>query len=200
MDLSDNFMRVGISESDDIAFDIETQSTFKSQIRENQYFDNINNQAKKHYFNPAFNKQPKEELTKYMQLKQSTGYFKFPNRKIKTFNELDEAYYEHTQTPEKRFEDLAQYKYKNFKNVYNFPYESVKKDNDSFKYTKNNISSFMANGLPDIYNENWVGDTISDYEKSILGKNTVPNDAYRYRIDNSLTNPEKNKLSFQKYV
>jgi hypothetical protein len=28
----------------------------------------------------------------------------------------------------------------------------------------------MAEGLPDIYNENWVGDTITDYERNILQK------------------------------
>jgi hypothetical protein len=202
MDLSDNFRRIGLHQDKDkdIAFDIETQSTFYSQMRENDYFDTINKNNKKHYFNQSFLKYPKTEYNQYRDLKQSHGYFHFPNRKIKTFNQLDELYYEHTQTPEKRFEDLAQYKYKNLKNVYNFPYESVKKDNDSFKYTKNNISSFMAEGLPDIYNENWVGDTITDYERNILQKQSVSNDSYRFRIDSSLTNPERNKLSFQKYV
>ncbi len=51
-------------------------------------------------------------------------------------------------------------------------------------------TSFKASELPGPYNEYWVSDD---------NKNTA-NNAYRFRIDNAITDPSKKKMYFQKYV
>jgi hypothetical protein len=202
MDLTDNNMRVGVGlhNDEDIAFDMESQSTFYARMKENDYFDQLQKNKEENRFNQSFMKFQINEYDKYMNIRQSSGHFQFPDRKIKSFVELDNEYYEHTQIPERRFEQLAQKKYNNFVNVYNFPYEGVKKDNQAIQYLPKSVSTFVTSELPGPNNVNWVSDRLSIDEKQIIGREVQDNSNYRYRIDSSLTNPEKNKLYFQKYV
>lgn len=200
MDLTDNNMKIGSQTEDDIAFDMETQSTFYSRMKENDYFDQLQKNKEENKFNQSFMKFQIDQFDKYNDIRQSKGHFQFPDRKIKTFVELDTEYYEHTQIPEKRFEQLARKKYNNLTNVYNFPYQAAKKNNQTIQYLPNSISTFTTSGLPGPNNENWVSDRLSIYEKKILGQDTQDINTYRYRIDNTLTNPEKNKPYFQNYV
>jgi hypothetical protein len=139
MDLSDNLMKLGYNYEDDIAFDIETQSTFKSQVRENEYFDSIRNSRK--------------QVTTYV--KSSEFPVNFPDRSNKSFNELDQAF---KQGPNKDFDQIAKKKYENLFHIYRFPYEAAKKQNDLTLLTKNTGTSFTVSGLSDVQNENWLGD------------------------------------------
>lgn len=199
MDLTDNNMRIRVLD-EDIAFDMETQSTFYSRMKENDYFDQLKKNQEENRFNQSFMKFQVDEYDKYMNIKQSKGHFQFPDRKIKSFVELDNEYYENTQIPERRFEQLAKKKYNNFVNVYNFPYESIQKDNQTIQYLPKSVSTFVARDLPGPNNVNWVSDRLSIYEKEILGQDVQDKSNYRYRIDNTLTNPDKNKVYFQNYV
>lgn len=199
MDLTDNNMRIRVLD-EDIAFDMETQSTFYSRMKENDYFDQLQKNKEENRFNQSFMKFQIDQFDKYNNIRQSKGHFQFPDRKIKSFVELDNEYYENTQIPERRFEQLAKKKYNNFVNVYNFPYESIQKDNQTIQYLPKSVSTFVARDLPGPNNVNWVSDRLSIYEKQILGQDTQDTSTYRYRIDNTLTNPDKNKVYFQNYV
>ena len=145
MDLRDNLMKLGYNnnqiyeDDNDIVFDMETQSTFKSQIRENQYFDSIRNARK--------------QVTTYV--KSSEFPVNFPDRRNKSFIELDEAF---KQGPNKDYEQIAKKKYDNLFNIYRFPYEAAKKQNDLTMLNKNTVKSFQVSNLSSVQNENWAAD------------------------------------------
>ncbi len=194
MDLSYNYFNIK-DEDDGFAFDIETQSTFASQIKENQYFDSI---QKIRQLN--ITRGPKEEMEKYMKNRlQNNKHFTFPNRQIKNFNELDSDYYDQTQQTDKNFEYIAEKKYRNLHHLYNFPYENAKSQNEYEKQNSKNIYSFKAENIPGPYNDYWISDDLSNQERIILG-NKIQNDSYRFKIDSSIIDAQKRKLYFQKYV
>ena len=105
----------------------QNESTFEERLEENKHFDEINQYRKKHQYN--FSKQietfPKSEYDKLIKLQRSKfsnnnntnnkdfPYFSFPDRKLKSFVELDNDYNNNTQIPDRRFERLAEKKTKN---------------------------------------------------------------------------------------
>lgn len=196
MDLSDNYFKIHKNnDNDDFAFDIETQSTFASQLKENEYYDMI---QKIKQLN--ITRGPKVETEKYMKIRlQNNKHFSFPNRQIKNFNELDSEYYDQTQKTNKDFEKIAQKKYENIYNLYRAPYENAILQNKLQEQSSKNVYSFKAENMPGPYNDYWISDELSQQERLILGSNNR-NDSYRFRINESIIDPQKRKLFFQKYV
>ena len=184
MDLSDNYFRIDQIDNDDIAFDIETQSTFVAQIRENDFFDKINPRNIH-----SLQRYSKPEFEMYQTKLNNAAHFTFPDRSIKKFNQLDDEYYENTQQPDKRFEHTAQQKYQKLVNIYRFPYETVTEQNRKIASIPKQ-QSFPVENVSGPYNTNWIAD--SDMKDD--------NNAYRFRIDNAITDPSKKKMYFQKYV
>jgi hypothetical protein len=200
MDLSNNYFNIKYEnenkdDNDDFAFDIETQSTFASQLKENEYYDMIHKIKQLN-----ITRGPKEETEKYMKNRlQNNKHFTFPDRQIRNFNELDSDYYDQTQKTNREFEHIAKKKYQNIHNLYNFPYENAKSQNEYQQQNNKNIYSFMAENIPGPYNDYWISDDLSSQERTILG-GKIPNNAYRLKIDSSIIDPQKRKLFFQKYV
>jgi hypothetical protein len=165
----------------------EFGSTFEERQEENEYFDAINAYRKQHQHN--FSRQiynfPKDEYNKYIFLQQSRGHFTFPDRKPKSFDQLDREYYSKTQMPDQRFENLAGQKYKNVYTMYNLPYQFIKNQStdDTIQYNNKNIQYYTADKPAGPINENWVVD--DSQERMAVGEKPR-NDAYRLKIDGSL--------------
>ena len=60
-------------------------------------------------------------------------YFSFPDRKLKSFVELDDVYNNNI-ILDKRFEKLTEQKIKNVYSMFNLPYESIKEQNKQFQF------------------------------------------------------------------
>lgn len=194
MDLSDNYFK-NEDDNEDFVFDIETQSTFAAQLKENEYYDTIHKIKQLN-----ITRGPKEEMEKYMKIRlQNNKHFTFPNRQIRNFNELDSDYYDQTQKTNRDFEQIAEKKYQNLHNLYRTPYENAKSQNEYQEKNNKNINSFMPENLPGPYNDYWISDDLSSQERMILG-GKITNDSYRFKIDSSIIDPQKRKLFFQKYV
>ncbi len=184
---------------EDLEFDIDTQSNFAVQEQQNRYSDSINEYKKyhNHQFNQQFGKFPVNDYQKYMDLKQSRGHFIFPERKLKTFNELDNEYYAKTQRPMKDYEKTASKKYDLLKHVYNFPYQSSLYQDDERILSDKLKVRYIADNPAGPYNENWVTD--DSEERKIVGamrQNTSEWD----RIDGGLDSKDRNKPIFREYA
>ena len=151
----------------------QNETTFEERLEENKHFDEINQYRKKHQYN--FSRQietfPKSDYNKLIQLQKNKfsnsnnnnntnkdfPYFSFPDRKLKSFVELDDDYNTNTQIPDRRFERLADKKYKNVHSMFNLPYESIKEQNKQFQFetrTTNNKQTFYMNNPNSPYNQN----------------------------------------------
>ncbi len=191
MDLNNNYFRVNQIKNEneneaeeDEVFDLETQSTFAAQMRENDFFDQINPRNLH-----SLQRYSKEEFDMYQQRLNNAAHFSFPDRSIKKFDQLDAEYYENTQQPDKRFEHIAEKKYQKLVNVYKFPYQTVSEQNRRIQQTPQPPTLRIEN-VSGPYNDYWVSD--NDMKDD--------NNAYRFRIDNAILDPSKKKLYFQKYV
>jgi len=183
----------------DLDSHIEFASTFDERLDENKYFDNINSYKKvhQHNFSSQIHTFPKEEYNKYIQLQQNRNHFTFPERKLKSFVDLDKEYYIQTQIPEKRFEKLAQNKYNQMYTMFKFPYDSIKQENESYITEKNTRVQFYTSDKPaGPQNESWVTD--DSEERAAVGAPKV-DDSYRFQIDSSLIDPavKKTKIVFR---
>ena len=182
MDLNDNYFRIQ-PDDNDTGFDMETQSTFAAQIRENDFFDKINPRNQH-----SLQRYSKQEFEMYKHKLNNAAHFTFPDRSIKNFNELDDEYYENTQQPDKRFEHTAQQKYQKLVNIYSFPYDTIKEQNRKMEMAPKPPSMKVEN-VSGPYNTSWISD--NDMKDD--------NNAYRFRIDNAITDPSKKKIYFKKY-
>jgi hypothetical protein len=148
----------------------QNETTFEERLEENKYFDEINQYRKKHQYN--FSKQietfPKSDYDKLIQLQKNKfsnnnntnnnlPYFSFPDRKLKSFIELDDIYNNNTQIPDKRFQKLTQQKIKNIYSMFNLPYQSIQEQNKQFQFqtqTTNNKQTFYLGNPSNPYNQN----------------------------------------------
>lgn len=144
----------------------QNETTFIERLEENKYFDEINQYRKKHQYN--FSKQietfPKSDYDKLIQLQRSKfsnnsslPYFSFPDRKLKSFIELDDVYNNNSQIPDKRFERLIEQKTKNVYSMFNLPYQSILEQNKQFQFereTTNNKQTFYLGNPGNPYNQN----------------------------------------------
>jgi hypothetical protein len=152
----------------------QNETTFEERLEENKYFDEINQYRKKHQYN--FSKQietfPKSDYDKLIQLQKnkfsnnnnnntnnSLPYFSFPDRKLKSFVELDDIYNNNnnSQISDKRFEKLTQQKFKNVYSIFNLPYQSIQEQNKQFQFerqTTNNKQTFYLGNPSNPYNQN----------------------------------------------
>jgi len=145
----------------------QNETTFEERLEENKHFDEINQYRKKHQYN--FSRQietfPKSEYDKLMRLQRNKfsnnsnnnlPYFSFPDRKLKSFVELDDVYNNNI-ILDKRFEKLTEQKIKNVYSMFNLPYETVKEQNKQFQFerqTTNNKQTFYINNPSSPYNQN----------------------------------------------
>ena len=146
--------------------ELQNETTFEERLEENKHFDEINQYRKKHQYN--FSKQietfPKSEYDKLIQLQKnkfsnnsSLPYFSFPDRKLKSFIELDDVYNNNSQIPDKRFERLTEQKTKNVYSMFNLPYQSILEQNKQFQFereTTNNKQTFYLGNQGNPYNQN----------------------------------------------
>jgi hypothetical protein len=186
----------------DLDSHIEFASTFDERLEENKFFDNLNLYKKNHQhnFSSQIHSFPKEEYHKYLELQRNKNHFAFPERKLKSFVELDREYYIQTQIPEKRFEKLAETKYNKMYTMFQFPYNSSKQQNEEYITEKNTkIQFYTADKPAGPQNENWV--TNDSQERAMVGANKV-DDSYRFQIDSSLidSNVKNTKIVFKNYA
>ena len=150
----------------------QNETTFEERLEENKYFDEINQYRKKHQYN--FSRQietfPKSEYDKLIKLQKNKfsnsnnnnnnnsklPYFSFPDRKLKSFVELDDVYNSNI-ILDKRFEKLTEEKHKNVYSMFNLPYETIKEQNKQFEIetkTNKNKQTFYMNNPSSPYNQN----------------------------------------------
>jgi hypothetical protein len=144
----------------------QNETTFEERLEENKYFDEINQYRKNHQYN--FSKQiqtfPKSDYDKLIQLQKNKfsnnnsnlPYFSFPDRKLKSFVELDDIY-NNNQILDKRFEKLKEQKHKNVYSMFNLPYETIKEQNKQFQFetkTNKHKKTFYMKNPSSPYNQN----------------------------------------------
>jgi hypothetical protein len=165
---------------------IDFGSTFEERLEENKFFDSINEYKKyqQHNFSKQIYDFPKDQYNKYVFLQQSRDHFQFPDRKIKSFVELDREYYSKTQLPDARYDRIAESKYKNVYTMYNLPYQFIQNQNESIEMGKQKRIQYYTSDKPaGPNNENWVTD--DSQERQRIGE-PPQRDAYRFKIDSSL--------------
>jgi len=177
-------------------------STFDERLDENRYFDSINSYRSKHQHN--FSNQiytfPKDEYNKFVQLQKNKNHPIFPERKLKTFDQLDQEYFLQSQIPERRFEKRALNTYKQMYSMFSLPYNSAIEQNNDYINEKNiKIQYYTSDKPAGPQNENWVTD--DSQERAIIGAPKV-NDSYRFQIDSSLIDStiKKTKIVFKNYA
>jgi hypothetical protein len=165
---------------------IDFGSTFEERLEENKFFDSINEYKKyqQHNFSKQIYDFPKDQYNKYVFLQQSRDHFQFPDRKIKSFVELDQEYYSKTQLPDARYDRIAESKYKNVYTMYKLPYQFIQNQNESIEMGKQKQIQYYTSDKPaGPNNENWVTD--DSQERQRIGE-PPQRDAYRFKIDSSL--------------
>jgi hypothetical protein len=177
-------------------------STFDERLAENRYFDSINSyrSTHQHNFSNQIHTFPKNEYNKFVQLQRNKNHPLFPDRKLKSFTQLDQEYFLQTQIPERRFEKLAQNSYKQMYSMFSLPYNSViEQDKDSINEKNIKVQFYTSDKPAGPQNENWVTD--DSQERARIGAPKV-NDSYRFQIDSSLIDSaiKKNKIVFKNYA
>jgi hypothetical protein len=121
-------------------------STFDERLAENRYFDSINSYRSKHQYNLSnqIYTFPKDQYNKFVQLQKNRNHPLFPDRKLKSFEQLDQEYFLQTQIPERRFEKRAQNTYKQMNSMFSLPYNSVIEQNNDSINEKNVKVQFFA--------------------------------------------------------
>ena len=181
---------------------VDFGSTFEERQEENKFFDSINEYKKyqQHIFSKQIYDFPKDQYNKYVFLQQSKDHFTFPDRRPKTFLELDQEYYSKTQIPDARYNTIAENKYKNVYTMYNLPYQFIQNQNDSIKMNqKEKIQYYTADRPAGPINEIWVTD--DSQERQAIGE-PPRNDAYRFKIDSSLIDEAAKRMGvvFKNYA
>lgn len=159
-------------------------STFEERQKEDQYFTMVKHQSKVN-ISDQVRSFPDSQLQQLLNLKQSKNHFVFPDRKQKSFAELDREYYSFTQLPQNKFEKMAEKKYQNLYNMYNLPYQTVTQQNSDFMIENGVKVQFYTSDKPaGPMNENWVTD--DSQEREAVGDRSNRNDTTHLRIDASL--------------
>ena len=159
-------------------------STFEERQEEDQYFTMVKHQSRVN-ISDQIRSFPDTQLQQLLDLKQSRNHFVFPNRKQKSFAELDREYYSFTQLPQSQFENLAEKKYQNLYNMYNLPYQTVTAQNSDFMIENGIRVKFYTSDKPmGPMNENWVTD--DSQEREAVGDRSNRNDTAHLRVDGSL--------------
>ena len=172
-------------------------STFDERQEEDQYFTMVKHQSKVN-ISDQVRLFPDTQLQQLLNLKQSKNHFVFPDRKQKSFAELDREYYSFTQLPEKRFENLAQMKYNNLYNMYKLPYQTVKDQNTDFMIENNVRVQYYTSDKPaGPMNENWVTD--DSQERQAVSDFSKRDDTAYQRVDGSLIDAvvKRSKIVFK---
>jgi hypothetical protein len=180
----------------------EFASTFDERLDENKYFDSINSYRKhhQHNFSSQIHTFPKQELNKFSELKKNKNHVIFPNRQVKSFDQLDQEYFLQSQIPERRFENRAETRYKQMYSMFSLPYNTINNQNEDYVNEKNIKVQFYTSDKPaGPQNENWVVD--DSQERIKIGAPKV-DDSYRFQIDSSLIDWTKNKtkIVFKNYA
>lgn len=176
--------------------DLGFGSTFKEREDEDKYFSSIR-QLK---ISDQIRQFPDNELNQMLGLRQSRNHFNFPDRKQKSFAELDREYFSFTQLPDKKLEKMAQQKYTNLYNMYNLPYQTVKQQNaDAIVQEGRRVQFYTSDKPAGPINENWVTD--DSQERQAVGERYDSNDNAHLRIDGSLIDAtvKKTKIVFKNY-
>jgi hypothetical protein len=172
-------------------------STFDERHEEDQYFTMIKQQSRVN-ISDQVRSFPDTELQQLLNLKQSRNHFVFPDRKQKSFVELDREYYSFTQLPQSQFEKMAEKKCQNLYNMYNLPYQTVKEQNSDFMIENGIKVQFYTSDKPmGPMNENWVTD--DSQEREAVGDRSNRNDTSHQQIDGSLIDAavKKTKIVFK---